>query len=262
MSYDGLDQFENLIIQSNERDIESLSRYSLRFNYLIYVLYKSSSFWKRRVEYLIDTTFDNLDIDWYNIYNKIYDKRRDERLSDDELLNLSDPNNPDKELVKILGLSGFKLAFLTGNDDVDMMIILGIDDLNEVISNYNNLKIIRPLLDREENFDKLRKKYHLQPRYIKSMKELSILRTEINKTKVKMRKLIIPRKIKGQIRNKELDIYDFRVGDRIIANPFPDGSNMSLEDNYVITDVEGVNYKLFIKNVDLFGNLINPKKKL
>ena len=77
-----LEILAKILIYSNERDIKAVSKQSLRFNYAIFKLYQDYSWWKQKVEYLLDKDFGALKIDWYDIYEKIYDRKNDKVYDD------------------------------------------------------------------------------------------------------------------------------------------------------------------------------------
>jgi len=221
-------------------------------------LYKDNNYWKKKVELILERKFPNLILDWYHLYHKFYDSKNDKKLSNEELIELLN-STEDKNLINILELSGFKrktkveilydLNFPTGLEDVDMKILFEFDNLNEIVSLYNDSRIIRLMLDKPRSFLRVKQRYHLNSGYINSMKELSILQNEITKTKVATRKHYL------------MDVYNFKVGDRIIVRNI---DNRSSFDNYIVIEATGpkkgggVNQIKF-KNIDLFGNVLSDE---
>jgi len=72
-----MSQLLNLLIHLGENEINLISQQSLNLNYAIYKLYQSNYWWKRKVEVLLNHEYENLEIDWYDLYNKIYNRKTD-----------------------------------------------------------------------------------------------------------------------------------------------------------------------------------------
>jgi len=63
----------NILIYLDEKDIKHLSEQSVRLNYSIVELYQDNNFWKQKVEILLNKDFGDLRVDWYDVYENIYD---------------------------------------------------------------------------------------------------------------------------------------------------------------------------------------------
>jgi len=96
------------------------------------------------------------------------------------------------------------LNFPIGLEDIDLIILFEIEDLNEVISLYNESRIIRLMLDKPNNFRLFKKRYNLYSSYVHSVKDLAILKEEIKKIVTRKRKIMV-----GGNENKKREIEYF-----------------------------------------------------
>jgi len=187
---EGIKEF---LSSKTERVVESLSQRSLKLNYAIYLLYQDDNYWKMRVENILNIKlppgldqFNDIG-GWYNFYNKIYNREKDELLSDDKLLDLLNKSiqKGDQSAVDILRLAEInnKVIFLTGIEEVDVMIMLNIDSLDEVMALSNVSKLAKNILDKPKifPFPLIKEKYHLYSGCINSMEDLVILKKELDK---------------------------------------------------------------------------------
>ena len=95
----------NILVRLNEKNIKALSEKSQRLNYNIYQLYRNNYWWKQKVEYLLDKNFKDLRIDWYDIYEKIYDRKNDNEYNDLSNMLISAAIEGNIELINVLMLS-------------------------------------------------------------------------------------------------------------------------------------------------------------
>ena len=232
--------FIDEIVVLKEREIESISQLSLKFNYAIYKLYQNDLFWKKRIESILGYSLPSKQIDWYDLYTKIYDRQND-RPSD----------LTDKAIETLLNSyelkSDFYDNFPTGNEDIDLKILFDVDDLNKIVFLYNESRIIRLMLDKPKVFLKIKERYHLYSGYINSFRELSILEKELKKTNVN--------------NYMNWDAYDFQPGNRIILpefSPIHSGTNFVITDRKLATNRSGREIDTIVfHEVDLFGNRVN-----
>ena len=131
------------------------------------------------------------------------------------------------------------MNFPTGLEDIDMKILYDLEDLNKVVSLYNDSRIIRLMLDKRRNFLQLKQGYDIHTNYINSMKELAILQDELGKAEGR----VLPRVSKW-----DSLVHNFRAGDRIIVG----------DKNYVINTA--TDYKISYYEVNLLGNIIDNTK--
>jgi len=253
------DEFPNPTVKLKEREVEILSQQSVKLNYAIFKLYQDDNYWKKRIEYVLGKSFGDLNVNWYNVYNKIYDRENDENLTIEKLVNLLNESirNKDNDTVNILKLAGigpispispsvgtsvqYRLTFPTGHQDVDLLILFNIDDLNRIVFFYNESGIIKRMLDNPRVFQQVKERYHLYSGYINSMAELAKLKVELEK--------IGPRKRM----HYKIEVDDFKQGDRVVFGFDGNESNCVVD----IAKTEKRDKIIEFHKVDLFGNDVN-----
>ena len=218
-----INKLKNLLVELEEKDIEILSHKSLKLNYAIHKIYQDDNYWKRRVKRLLGAEFDYSEFDqlrlkhsWYDIYKKNYDGK---------IYSFVEVSYPQ-----------YELTFPTGNEDIDILILLN-TGLKEIVSLYKISRKARLFLDKPKIFQIIKDKYHIYAGYINSVEDLVKLDQELIKAKPRCK----------LYHNQQIE--DFRPNDRIISG----GTN------FVVNTVEqvGKNYFITVYKSDLYGNRID-----